>query len=181
MELPGAWSPPALSLTLHSSEQAEPQQESSLVFVLITNPEFLCCFNSEQSLQQEEGVRRGPGSHMYLLEGLLPSTAETLEVSVGQQMNRHVGKGQGRHWSNLITWWFVSVTCCCAPFWQWSKETLRQSEDVYWRVLLTCVAPKRPSWCCVQWISHLFSLAIFLAKFSTSLSPHLSFPSENLK
>lgn len=110
MVLPGAWCSPALSPTLHSSEQAEPQQEYSLIFALITDPEFLCCFNSEQTLQQEEGVGRGLGSLMHLLGGLLPTAAETMEVFVGlQQRNRLVGKGQGRHWSNLAKWW----VCCC--------------------------------------------------------------------
>lgn len=109
MELPRAWCPPAPSPMLHSSEPAEPQQESSLIFVLIANPEFLCCFNSEQSLQKEEAMGRRLGSLTYLLGGLLPTTAETMEVFVGQQRDRPTGKGQGRHWSNLAKWW----VCCC--------------------------------------------------------------------
>lgn len=36
--------------THNSSEQAEPWWESSLIFVLITVPGFLCCFKPEQSL-----------------------------------------------------------------------------------------------------------------------------------
>lgn len=109
MELPGAWYPPAPSPTLHSSEQAEPQQESPLIFVLIVHPEFLHCFNSEQTLQQAEGVGREPESLMYLLRGFLPTTAETMEVFVGQERNRPIGKSQERHWSNLAKWW----VCCC--------------------------------------------------------------------
>lgn len=66
------------------------------IFVLITVPGFLCCFNSEQSPQWEEDVGRGQGHPTHRLGGFRPATTETMEIFVGlRQRNRPEGKGKG--------------------------------------------------------------------------------------